>query len=290
MNISKKLPLIHLTENNAQVRVPYSMRGKSFSVISLGACNMSCPYCFLGGNLPRKGMTFPNTKAVSLKVIYEFIDEQVAKGNPLKISGGEPTIMQAAALQIAKYIKSRGGYLCLDTSGWNPNLSLSYVGLVDQVAIDLKGPQRYVCRLTNLDLVESYHNPIKTIAKFSDKVETLEVRTMIFNFTTINDLVELADFIPPNAYWNLRKFVTDWTPFDAFSKSDHGMIGKQGPALISYPSWLLEGEGQDMAQLIQELLEIRPELKKRIVGLFGSPRFSNGKQGENCGNSSGTIV
>ena len=279
-----------MTESNAQVRVPNSLRGKSFSVISLGACNMSCPYCFLGGNLHRNGMTFPNTKNVDIKEVFAFIDEQIEKNNPLKISGGEPTVMQSTALRIAKYIKTKGGYLCLDTSGWNPERSFQFRSYIDQVAIDLKGPKRYVCKLTKLNIDESFYNPLKTINLYRNEAETIEIRTVVFPFTTIDDLIEIAQLIPNNAFWNLRKFVSDWTPFDTNSNSDLDIVAKDGPALIDYPKWLTAGNENNMEKLIQQLLVSVPTLRGRIIGLFGSPRFSNGKQGENCGNSDGILI
>lgn len=271
-----KVPIVHLTEGNVAIRVPRHLKGKKFSVISLGLCNFRCPYCYLGGGQERSHPTrLEKAINVDLNTIKEFITEQVEKGNPVKISGGEPTLLMAVTGELVHYAKDLGAYVCIDSSGWNPDRVEILAKMVDQVALDIKGPPRYVERITQASLPLSWYGPIQSIMFAARTQATVEVRTPIFGFTHLPDLLAIADKIPQNAFWVLRRFITHWVPFDKYSSSALGLSCRLD---LSYPPWLTSPCVEFVQDLAMRLARERPSLQKQIVLLLDSPRDSAGKK------------
>ncbi len=269
-----RIPIIHMTEGNILCRCPESLYGKRFSVISLGLCNFHCPYCQLGGGLPRTDNRIPLAVDVNLREVEKFIESQVAKGNPVKISGGEPTVNMPLALHLIDYIKACGGYSCADTSGWSPEATLSLAERADQIAIDLKGPPRYAPKVTGVDLDMCWYYVLESLRLSAATRAILEVRTVFFDFTTLKDLAVMANHIPPRSYWLIRRFLTDWVPFDKYAESS--FPGSQACA-VKYPSWLSEPTRDKMRQTVAEALRGDLFHKSNCVVLLDSPRDSMGE-------------
>lgn len=257
------IPILELVEDGIKCRVPTALIGRTFSLINIGVCNFRCVYCCKGGGLPREGLNLPGAEYFEIHEIENFIKEQVTKGNAIKISGGEPTIFINITMRLIKYARNLGAYVSCDTSGYDPEKTLVLAKQVNQLAIDLKGASRYAKQISGVGLKLSWKNPIISIKRTANLVETLEIRTPVFSFTSINDLLELSEYIPDNAYWVLRRFIDEWT------------INKRG-VIISYPNWIESPIIDKMENLIRRLVEKVPRLKERIVILQDNPRLSRG--------------
>ncbi|HVN95298.1 MAG TPA: anaerobic ribonucleoside-triphosphate reductase activating protein [Syntrophorhabdaceae bacterium] len=112
-------------------------KGHLSSVIFLGGCNFRCPFCH------NKDLVIDHQAMEDMPVEYivahfrkykDWIDRVV-------ITGGEPTISMELFGLIGK-LKSEGLFVKLDTNGSNPSIVKGLVkdGLVDYVAMDVKGP------------------------------------------------------------------------------------------------------------------------------------------------------
>ncbi len=106
-------------------------------VLFSGGCNFRCPFCH-------------NSSLVLLhqsmaEVPMDHIVERLAKFRKwierVVITGGEPT-MHKGLPRVAEMLKRRGLLVKLDTNGSNPEVVKGLVadGLVDYVAMDVKGP------------------------------------------------------------------------------------------------------------------------------------------------------
>jgi hypothetical protein len=237
-------------------------------------CNFHCPYCQLGGGLPRTGDTIPLSTNVNIKEIEEFIQAQVSKGHPVKVSGGEPTVNMSLAVHLLEYIKTCGGYACADTSGWSPDATRILSGIADQVAIDLKGSPRYVTKVTGVGLEECWFPVLESVQIAAESDTILEIRTVFFDFTTAEDLRMLAEVIPPRSFWLIRRFLMDWVPFDKYAKAIYP--GFQSEA-VKYPQWLTSPSIQKMREVIQEALANSAIADDKCILLFNSPRDSMGE-------------
>ncbi len=111
--------------------------GKLSSVIFLPYCNLRCPYCHNWGLVlnPERYETIP------LDWIFQRLREFKEWIDGVCITGGEPTLHPYLS-KLLEVFKREGFLTKLDTNGTNPQVlrDLILEGLVDEVAMDLKGP------------------------------------------------------------------------------------------------------------------------------------------------------
>ena len=121
--------------------------GRVVSVLFLPSCNLRCPFCHNHGLVlrPEKFESFP------WGVILEGLQKRRGWVDGVCLTGGEPTIHPWLPLLIRELrsnpgLTSTGGPLAvkLDTNGTRPEIlaELLAEGLIDYVAMDLKGPLR----------------------------------------------------------------------------------------------------------------------------------------------------
>lgn len=270
-----KTYIVHMTEANVVCRVPLSLRGKPISVISLGICNFKCPYCYIGGGVPRHAnpMIFPHARLVSIKTVEKFIVTQAEKGNIIKISGGEPTILPELTDRLIQVAKDHGARVFLDSTGWNPETIKMLINKIDLLALDIKGPKRCVEKITGTNRSLCWDSVIRSISIARNQDCVLEIRTPIFGFTNYEDLLELVHLIPKQAFWVIRRFISGWVPFDKYYKSNYSVAD---PLLKNIPSWLTVPSDETIKSFYRRLLTDEPTLKGRLVVLLGSPRESTG--------------
>lgn len=111
--------------------------GRSCAVLFLGGCNFRCPFCH---NHP----LVLQPDALQSHALDEILDRL----RPLQkwlggicISGGEPTLSPDLSPLLAR-LRAEGFAVKLDTNGSRPEVlsALFAAGLVDMVAMDIKGP------------------------------------------------------------------------------------------------------------------------------------------------------
>jgi pyruvate formate lyase activating enzyme len=107
------------------------------SVLFTGGCNFRCPFCHNSDlvlnhtHIP----DFPEEQILAhLRKFRKWIDRVV-------ITGGEPTLQHGLPV-FAERLKREGFKVKLDTNGSHPEVikSLVKAGLVDYIAMDVKGP------------------------------------------------------------------------------------------------------------------------------------------------------
>lgn len=112
-------------------------KGHLSSVLFSGGCNFRCPYCHNSDLILKhkqlESIPFEHISA-RLKKFRKWVDHVV-------ITGGEPTIHKGI-FGLIEDIKSEDISVKLDTNGSNPSILKKLVnkGLIDYVAMDIKGP------------------------------------------------------------------------------------------------------------------------------------------------------
>lgn len=111
--------------------------GKIAAVVFTQGCNWRCPFC----HNPELVVPRCFQKPIPEETVMEFLQSRVDQLDGVVVSGGEPTIHSDLPGFIAA-IKDMGYDVKLDTNGSNPEMLrvLLSEGLVDYVAMDLKGP------------------------------------------------------------------------------------------------------------------------------------------------------
>jgi len=119
------------------------------AVLFTQGCNFRCPYC----HNPELVAPDRYGETLSEKDILAFLDRRRGKLDAVTLSGGEPTL-QPDLLSFAGRIREYGYLIKVDTNGSRPDVleKLIAAGLVDYLAMDIKGPlEKYKC-ITNSDI------------------------------------------------------------------------------------------------------------------------------------------
>jgi len=172
--------------------------GKYGPTIFLGGCNFKCGFC----HNPR--LMNDSETSVNEEKFFNTLKSKIRSGwyNGVCISGGEPTI-QKDLPEFARKFKELGLNVKVDTNGSNPTILESLLGIVDYVAMDIKGPkEKYgeiVCATPNITNIEK---SMKMVTRFPD----YEFRT------TIIPLLDITPrWITGEEAENMAKWIVDMT-------------------------------------------------------------------------------
>jgi pyruvate formate lyase activating enzyme len=181
------------------------------SVIFSGRCNYRCPSCHNRDLLLGK-------EKFDEREIFNYLDSRKGWIEGVVVSGGEPTL-ESDLVDFIQKIKSYGFSVKLDTNGSNPNVLTKSKkrGLVDYVAMDIKGPREIYPQLTGkIGYVrEDIKKSIETMQSFPDYEFRTTLVPVIRNRSIswmnpeeiekmAKEVLKLAD---KNSKWYLQKFV-----------------------------------------------------------------------------------
>jgi len=118
------------------------------TVLFTGGCNFRCPMCH-NSDLVLRPDELPD---VPEDEVWAFLDRRAGLVDGVAITGGEPTL-QANLAPFLRRLQERGLAVKLDTNGYRPEVleALLREGLVDYVAMDVKGPPEKYPLLTGRD-------------------------------------------------------------------------------------------------------------------------------------------
>lgn len=137
-------------------------------MIFFAGCDFRCPFCQNGDIiLPGSG------ELMSLDHIKEKIKESTPLIDAVGVSGGEPTLQPKPLYDLFRWAKRNGLETFLNTNASRPDVVEGLVkeGLVDFIALDVKGPLTDPARLSGIIGL-----PEKTASKMADNVrKTMEI-------------------------------------------------------------------------------------------------------------------
>lgn len=194
-------------------------------IISFGACNFSCPYCKRDGNFRAADGSIVSAVDVTLEQLFQVVDDAVAKGQAVRLSGGDPVVYPEASVLIAERVRQLGGRFSIAHNGSSPKFVRRLIPLgLESAAIDLKGVRQDLgtrAGLKNGTGAKMYDRSIETQDLLSSSGVLVDVRTPVFSTTTLDDMLELASDIVragrgENEFWTWRLYKPvvgcDWDP------------------------------------------------------------------------------
>ncbi len=177
--------------------------GRIGAVVFTQGCNFRCPYCHNPELVdPRRfGKTIPSGDILS------FLAGRRDKLDAVTITGGEPTRQRDLADFLID-VKELGFLVKLDTNGSAP-LTLAKLlekGLVDYIAMDIKGPLEKYAVIAGAEVNDG--DIMASVSLISGAGIPHEFRTtLVTPLITPEDVVATAGLIPTESRYVLQRFV-----------------------------------------------------------------------------------
>lgn len=168
--------------------------GKVSFTIFFASCDFRCPWCQNSSLIPPS-----SGREVSLEYLMERIRRNKPFIDGVHITGGECTIQADGLRRLCEAVKGLGLEVYVNTNGSRPKVikKLIDLGLIDQIALDLKAPLKPEIYGRMVGLIDQGRS-IVSLVKESLEIclgapITLEVRTTIV--PTLNDREEYVSEI-----------------------------------------------------------------------------------------------
>jgi pyruvate formate lyase activating enzyme len=118
------------------------------AVLFTGGCNFRCPFC----HNPDLVINSTSLSTIPFRSVLRWLKARQDWVDRVVVTGGEPTIHKTLPHTI-EGLKEAGFHVKLDTNGSHPDMVRSLVekGLVDFVAMDVKGPLAAYRRFCGVD-------------------------------------------------------------------------------------------------------------------------------------------
>ena len=122
--------------------------GRMAAVLFTGGCNFRCPFC----HNPDLVINSTNLATIPFRSVLKRLKARKDWVDRVVVTGGEPTI-HARLPHMIEILNGAGFRVKLDTNGSHPDIVRSLVeeGLVDFVAMDVKGPLAVYKRFCGVD-------------------------------------------------------------------------------------------------------------------------------------------
>jgi len=164
--------------------------GKIATVLFSPGCNFNCFYCH------NRALIEDFNELLNQDDIDEYLLRRQGLIDAVVISGGEPTLYNDIIPFCAK-IRSLGYLVKIDTNGSRPEAvkRILEAGVVDYFAVDYKAPKHRYAEVVNDDIDPQLI--LKTIELLLAHHQKFEVRTTVIPQLSLEDLVRMAQELPP---------------------------------------------------------------------------------------------
>lgn len=177
--------------------------GRISAVLFTQGCNFRCSYC----HNPELVDPSRYGETISEKKVLTYLENRRGKLDAVTLSGGEPTL-QPDLLSFAGRIRELGYLIKVDTNGSRPDVleKLFDAGLVDYIAMDIKGPPEKYQQITNADIhLETIRQSVELI--LASGVEYEFRTTVVKTLLNIDDFSGIVRIIQPARLFVLQTFV-----------------------------------------------------------------------------------
>lgn len=191
--------------------------GRICAVLFVTGCNFRCPWC----HNPELVRGLPPDELLPAVAVLEFLKSRHGKLEGLTITGGEPTLQGRGLLDFAAEVKGLGFPVKIDTNGSRPAVlrELTGQGLVDYIAMDVKGPRERYPAVAGVpvDMDAIYESIDCVMASGLDyEFRTTLVRSLL----TPDDLERTAQRLAGARRYVLQRFVPSASLDPDFPKED----------------------------------------------------------------------
>ena len=221
--------------------------GKIAAMAFTTLCNYQCPHCHAAPLLKGSGDIGTEGFLGYLDTVKEWV-------NGVVICGGEPTLQPGLKPFLGR-LRERGLSIKLDTNGSNPKVleQLLGEGLVDYVAMDVKGPKFLWPATAGVEgHEEAMAESLKLVAKFPDYEFRTTVAPVVragedISFLTVPEMAAAARLIVSATGGNAHKYFVQ-----KFVPRKDGLLDSRLESFPETPHQLLKDVHKEVAKYIPD--------------------------------------
>lgn len=172
---------------------------ETMRIVSFGTCNFHCPYCKRDGQYIDDAGNIISSRDFPEAEVYTALEDAVAKGQRIRLSGGDPCMHMRESLKIAEWAKEKGQKISIAHNGSSPRFVEAIAPYLAYAAIDLKSPYpddfNLRAGLVNGQGARMLARSIEVQDFLSRSGVPVDVRTPVFAETTIDDMLRVAELV-----------------------------------------------------------------------------------------------
>ena len=180
--------------------------GKICCIAYTIGCGMRCKFCYNGDLLSKEAFDNSDRKQIDEYDILDYIEQNSKMLEAVSITGGEPTLQRDLPIFCHK-VKALDKLVKIDTNGTGPNQLQRCItmGVVDYIAMDLKGPPKKYKEITGIDFSDIITDSIDII---KNSGLPHEFRITINSKLTKQDVIDAISLVSGSKVF-LQKFEPD---------------------------------------------------------------------------------
>lgn len=174
------------------------------SVVFLNGCYFRCGFCF-NPNLVQP----EEREEISSETVFSYLRKRRGLLDGVVVTGGEP-VLQSALPELLRSIRDLGYEIKLDTSGYFPERIRPLIdeGLVDYIAMDIKGSPEQYSRITAVPVeMDRIRESIRMLMNAGIAYEFRS--TLVRDVQAPEDILAMAKMIEGAEKFCLQTFRTD---------------------------------------------------------------------------------
>lgn len=242
-----------------------SLLGRPYSLVSYGRCNFKCAFCFTAGDEADDQGVFPDACSVDFDAIRKFVEDESIRGNPIRISGGEPALYKKETLELLRIIREHDNFSIVDSNGTNFRALVEFSRYADVLSVDpIKAPEHIVERITRSPKKLCWDLGIETTRHLGELSSKIEFKTMLFEPIGRDYLDFIESILPKNVFWTLKKYL----PSKSYFPVDNGAELLKS----SLNNGLISPSRESVIEAGNYLIKKHPNLEGRLTCILGSTR------------------
>ncbi len=181
--------------------------GHISSTVFLGGCTFRCPYCH-NADLVLRPEALPTLAA---DYFLSYLDGRKGWLEAICFSGGEPLLHEGLE-DLVRVVRERGLLVKVDTNGSFPDRleALLALGLLDQVAMDIKAPLERYREVTRSSI------DVEKIVRSADVIRASGIRhtfrtTVVPGLVGREDVVRIGEWLAGASLYVIQQFVPQTT-------------------------------------------------------------------------------
>jgi pyruvate formate lyase activating enzyme len=214
--------------------------GKIAATVFTSGCNFRCVFCHNSSLVDaEKGKALPTIPEAE---ILDYLKGRTHQLEGVCVSGGEPTIHPDLPVFIRK-LKALGYNIKLDTNGSNPDMLQGLIdeGLLEYIAMDIKGPIGLYSQIVNMKINES--DILRSISIIKNSKVRQEFRTTVLpEFHQDADIDSVGCMLRGAQHYSLQQF-----------RASEGVLNPQYQDAQSYTRAELNGMAKKFEPFVKKV-------------------------------------